>query len=96
MLSRMILVGLVAVLGVSLPSRSESVGWLTSAHAWVLTQLAEWDTDTPGEDGGFIVTEVLNTLPSVAARAATRTNTTASVVFETHPGRRQSRQPARR
>ena len=85
MLSRMILVGLVAVLGVSLPSRSESVGWLTSAHAWVIAQLAEWDTDIPGEDLGLIVTEVPDPSPREATPAETRTNTKASVAFELIP-----------
>jgi hypothetical protein len=85
MLSRMILVGLVAVLGVSLPSRSEPSGWLTSAHAWVIAQLAEWDTDAPGEDGCFLVVEALDSSPGEATQAETRTNTKASVAFEPIP-----------
>jgi hypothetical protein len=85
MISRMILVGLVAVLGVSLPSRSESGGWLTSVHAWAIAQLAEWDTYTSGEDLGFIVTETPDSSPREATQAATCSNTTASVAFEPIP-----------
>ena len=96
MISRMILVGLVAVLGVSLPSRSESGGWLTSAHDWVMTQLAEWDTYTPEEDGCFIVTEEPDSLPQGATQAATRANTHSLVRVRLHPGRQRSRQGARR
>ncbi len=85
MISRMILVGLVAVLGVSLPSRSESGGWLTSAHDWVMTQLAEWDTYTPEEDGCFIVTEEPDPLPQGATQATAHANTTASFAFDFIP-----------
>ena len=84
MLSRMILVGLVAVLGVSLPSRSESGGWLTSAHEWVIARLAEWDTYTPREDV-FIVGETLDSSTGKATQAETCTNTTTSVPFEPIP-----------
>jgi hypothetical protein len=85
MISRMILVGLVAVLGVSLPSRSEPTNWWTSARVWVTTQLAEWDADTPGEDFCLIVTEAPDSPPREAIRAAARTNTPASVAFEPIP-----------
>ena len=85
MISRMILVGLVAVLGVSLPSRSESGDWLTSAHAWAIAQLAEWDAYTPGEELSLIVPEVPDSSPREAPQAATRPNTPASVAFEPIP-----------
>jgi hypothetical protein len=85
MLSRMILVGLVAVLGVSLPSRSDSGSWLTPAHDWVIAQLADWDTYTPGKDCGFIATEAPDPLPREATRAPERTNTTTSVAFDPIP-----------
>ena len=55
MMSRLVLVGMVAVLGISLPSRSENGGWFASARMWMIAQLAEWDTYTPGEDEGFYV-----------------------------------------
>jgi hypothetical protein len=80
----MILVGLVAVLGVSLPSRSESGGWLSSAHNWVIAQLAEWDTYTPGEDR-CVVLEAPEPLPRGATRAAGRTNIPSPVTFRPIP-----------
>jgi hypothetical protein len=85
MISRMILVGLVAVLGVSFPSQSESGGWLTSAHDWVVAQLAEWDTYMPGDECCIVVTEVSESSPRVLTPAAGRTSTTASVAFQPIP-----------
>src|SRR5581483_7823241 len=85
MISRMILVGLVAVLGVSLPSRSESDGWLSSAHDWVIAQLADWDTYTPGEDGCISMPEVSAPLPRNAARKAGGADVKAPAAFEVIP-----------
>jgi hypothetical protein len=85
MISRMVLVGLVAVLGVSLPSRSEPGGWLTSAHDWVVAQLVEWDTYTPGEECCVTVTELPDLSPWGATLTQGRANTTASVTFEPIP-----------
>jgi hypothetical protein len=47
MMLRLVLVGLVAALGVSLPSRRDGESWLESARIWASAQLADWDTWRP-------------------------------------------------
>ena len=49
---RLVLVGIVAALGVSIPSQPSSESWFRSAEAWATSILAEWDTwePTDGEE----------------------------------------------
>jgi hypothetical protein len=49
MLLRLSLVGMVAALGVTLPSQAHSDKWLESAQTWANSVFAEWDTWQPPE-----------------------------------------------
>ena len=44
MMLRLVLVGMVAALGVSIPGKPSCEHWFDSAEAWATTLLAEWDT----------------------------------------------------
>ena len=48
MMLRLVLVGMVAALGVTIPSRPDGRGWLGSAERWAKSVLADWDTWRPG------------------------------------------------
>jgi hypothetical protein len=54
MMLRLALVGMVAALGVSIPSQPGSGSWFVSAEAWATSLLAEWDTWEPsnGDESG--------------------------------------------
>ncbi|HZW33697.1 MAG TPA: hypothetical protein VFF52_23450 [Isosphaeraceae bacterium] len=49
MISRLVLVGMVAGLGVTLPSWPECESWCQSAQEWASARLADWDTWRPRE-----------------------------------------------
>jgi hypothetical protein len=49
---RLVLVGIVAALGVSIPSQPSGDHWFDSAEAWAISLLAEWDTWEPSDGGG--------------------------------------------
>jgi hypothetical protein len=49
MMLRLALVGIVAALGVTLPSQTDCDHWLLSSERWVSSVLADWDTWTPRE-----------------------------------------------
>src|SRR5262245_29369184 len=51
---RLVLVGMVAALGVSIPSQPSSENWFDSAEAWATSLLAQWDSWEPAEDDGAI------------------------------------------
>ena len=56
MMLRLVLVGVVAALGVSVPSQPSCEHWFESAQAWTTSLLAEWDTWEPEvEDGPRLV-----------------------------------------
>ena len=72
MISRLVLVGMVAALGLSIPSWSEFERGFNSFRSWTTAQLAEWDTWRPREDDSITVPEVpapsrLETSPVVAS-----------------------------
>jgi hypothetical protein len=48
---RLVLVGLVAALGISLPGQPGCEQWLESAQRWTMATVATWDTWTPGGAG---------------------------------------------
>jgi len=52
MMLRLVLVGMVAALGVSIPGKPSCEHWFDSAEAWATTLLAEWDTWEPTEGAG--------------------------------------------
>ena len=47
---RLVLVGMVAALGVSIPSQPSPEHWFESAEAWATSLLAEWDTWEPTDE----------------------------------------------
>ena len=49
MMLRLVLVGMVAALGVTIPSRPDGHDWLGSAERWANSVLADWDTWRPGD-----------------------------------------------
>jgi hypothetical protein len=51
MMLRLVLVGVVAALGVSVPSQPSCEHWYESAQAWTTSLLAEWDTWEPKDEG---------------------------------------------
>jgi len=53
MITRLVLVGLVAALGVTLPSRPDSDRWMGSAQSWACRVLADWDTWKPRESDAY-------------------------------------------
>ena len=50
MMLRLVLVGMVAALGVSIPSQPSCEHWYDSAQAWAMSLMAEWDTWEPSDD----------------------------------------------
>jgi hypothetical protein len=44
MMTRAVLVGMVAALGISVPTWPDVQGWVKAAHSWTAHQLADWDT----------------------------------------------------
>jgi hypothetical protein len=53
MIMRLVLVGLVAALGVTLPSRPECERWMGSVQSWACGVLADWDTWKPCESDAY-------------------------------------------
>jgi hypothetical protein len=51
MMLRLVLFGMVAALGVSIPSQPGCEHWYGSAQAWTTALLAEWDSWEPADDG---------------------------------------------
>ncbi len=51
MMLRLVLVGIVAGLGVTIPSQQVGQGWLGSADRWASSLLADWDTWRPEDSG---------------------------------------------
>jgi hypothetical protein len=49
MLTRLVLVGMVAALGITVPTRPEILGWIKTAHSWTASRLAEWDPCEPSQ-----------------------------------------------
>jgi hypothetical protein len=83
MRSRLILVGMVAVLGVTLPGPSGSEGWFGAARFWMIAQLAEWDSGHSRRDDGLVVVDPQDySRPDVAPVAL---HTTAPATFEADP-----------
>src|SRR5829696_8515531 len=85
MVLRLVLVGLVAGLGLSLPDRRERDAWGYSAQRWVNARLAEWDTGTTTDSGAFVLVSEPDeaTAPSDPAPAAVSDAAFAAVIDET-------------
>jgi hypothetical protein len=52
MMLRLVLVGIVAGLGVTIPSPPVGLGWLGSAERWANSVLADWDSWRPSDSDG--------------------------------------------
>src|SRR5262249_41667144 len=69
---RLALVGLVASLGLDLPSGRDVDRWAESGRTWGCTMLDGWNMGVPAEDGeagdDLIVVEVPPTAPATAER----------------------------
>lgn len=84
MVLRLILVGLVAGLGVSLPGRRDLDTLGRSAQRWVNTRLAEWDAGSSVEEGSYIlIREPVIVAPRPQAPPVVSDNAFASVMDET-------------
>jgi hypothetical protein len=72
MMLRLVLVGIVAGLGVTIPSRPIGTGWFGSAERWASSVLADWDTWRPsdGDGRGHLVVSVHDCEQCKLARAA--------------------------
>ena len=55
MMTRLVLVGLVAALGVTLPSRPDCDRWIASTQKWASRVLADWDTWEPHESDAYSI-----------------------------------------
>jgi hypothetical protein len=53
MIARLVLVGLVAALGVTLPSRRDCARWMDSNQKWACALLADWDRWEPNESDAY-------------------------------------------
>jgi len=84
MISRLVLVSIVAVLGVSLPSRLDCEEWFTSVRTWAIAQLANWDTCTSktSRDGG---SSIVWRAPTVPRFRPARTTASVAVACEPIP-----------
>lgn len=61
---RLILVGAVAGLGVSLPSAEQMTTWRGAGQRWVNTRLAAWDDQMPADDRAFVLADEPATVPA--------------------------------
>src|SRR5262245_36720329 len=57
MISRLVLVGVVAALGITVPSRPECEQWMNTVGAWANATLAGWDTWTPPDADAYCLAE---------------------------------------
>lgn len=52
---RLILVGVVAGLGLTLPTGKQFEAWKVSAQTWMNARLAEWDEPMPADESAFVL-----------------------------------------
>jgi hypothetical protein len=83
MRSRLILVGMVAVLGVTLPGPLGTDDWFSTARFWMIARLAEWDSGHSRSDHGLVVVDAEDFSPRDVVPAAA--HTTAPATFEAEP-----------
>jgi hypothetical protein len=51
---RLVLVGMVAILGIDLPSRRDLQDWTQAGHSWLCIELDEWNAWVPGGEALFV------------------------------------------
>ena len=81
--SRRILIGLVAVVGLSLPIWPDGGCGFTAIRDWAIVQLADWDTYTPRRGNPYIVAKP--PLSSSEETTPVRTGTAVTASYETIP-----------
>jgi hypothetical protein len=92
MISRLVLVGMVAALGLSIPNWPEFERGFNAFRSWTTAHLAEWDSWQPNEDDAITVPEVLapsrpETGPVVTSRVTMREQPPALARNFEHPER---------
>jgi hypothetical protein len=70
MMLRLVLVGMVAALGISIPSQPSCEHWYDSAQAWATSLVAEWDNWEPSDDGTTRLVGTLNHVTCEECRLA--------------------------
>lgn len=63
MTTRLVLVGMVAALGISVPTRPDVQGWVNAIHAWTVHRLADWDASTRCKLEGITLSPMVRTRP---------------------------------
>jgi hypothetical protein len=97
MVLRLVLVGMVAALGVTLPSRHELETWGHSAQCWINARMAEWDTRTSIDEGAFVyVNDPAEFAPSVPAKHEVSDKAFAAIVDEMAMAFARDAEPARK
>ncbi len=76
---RIVLVGLVAGLGLSIPSRDQICALGGSARGWMSAQLAEWDGQMPSGETAFVVIPEPTPTPDPVAAPLAETVAAASM-----------------
>jgi hypothetical protein len=76
--SRRILIGLIALVSLSLPIWPDGVCGFTAVRDWAIGQLADWDPYTPSRDNPRIVAESTLSLSEDTVSVATGTSVSAS------------------
>jgi hypothetical protein len=63
MMTRLVLVGMVAALGISVPTWADFRGRVIAAHSWTAHQLAEWDTSARHRADAIALPPVVKAVP---------------------------------
>ena len=82
MFTRLVLVSMVAALGITVPTRTDILGWVKAAHSWTASQLAEWDTRANTEADAFPSAPVFPSAPAERTAAAEVSAQPAPIVAE--------------
>ncbi len=87
MVSRRILVGLVAALGLSVLGWQKIENGFCAFHFWMIARLAEWDSWRPGEKDGVLVSQWPDSSPFEVSEAAPRVDrsTVQPIAHEVRP-----------
>jgi hypothetical protein len=81
MVLRLVLVGLVAGLGLSIPSRRDVEILARHAQTWLNDRLAEWDSQAPVDEGTYIIVAEPVATPERAAERAVEQPTVSDSAF---------------
>ena len=70
MISRLVLVGVVGALGISVPTWPEVREWMGAAHSWTACQLAAWDACSRSEADSIMMVPTPRPVPVESGRDA--------------------------